>query len=180
MKFKIILTVLMITLITGCSSKSDEKSLSETTITSQQEDYIKDIAKDMGVTEETTEFTPLAPSSDIADYDLTTLDIDTAYTETINMSNNPYFYEGKTIRLKGTYDTQYSADTDTNYHFIMVNDSDGCIGGLEFILANTSDTSNEYPQIDTPIEIIGTYESYEENGSPYFYINTDKIITSQN
>ncbi|MCP1102351.1 uncharacterized membrane protein YcgQ (UPF0703/DUF1980 family) [Aequitasia blattaphilus] len=97
--------------------------------------------------------------------DLTVLNSTMVYAEVFNIVSNPDDYLGKTIVMEGLHYTNHIDETNTTYHFVVIQDATSCCQqGLEFIY--NDDTS--YPQDGTPVEVSGTFEKYTE-GEDVFY-----------
>ena len=112
-----------------------------------------------------------------ADVDLTLLSSTMVYAEVSNMLMTPDKYMGKSVRMSGLYNTSYSSETKTRYHFVVIEDSTACCAqGLEFIWSGKHAYPGDYPDKDTKIEIAGVFGSYEELGGTYYYLEVDSIL----
>ncbi len=83
-------------------------------------------------------------------------------------------YEGKKIKLEGMFTSTYDESTQQTYYFVYRTGpgccyNDGSMCGFEF---TTSDT---IPQENDWIEVIGTLESYEENGYTYLTLRDAEV-----
>lgn len=93
-----------------------------------------------------------------------------------NLRTNSDQYEGKTIRISGPYYSVFLPETNQEYHFVTVVKGDACcIQGLEFRLSEYALEKGKYPDANRTIVVIGTIEKYEEWGSTYLYLSTDRI-----
>lgn len=111
------------------------------------------------------------------DIDLTKLSSTMVYAEVYNMMVKPEDYMGKTIKMKGLYTADHYDATNMYYHYILIEDAMACCqSGIEFVWDNnTHQYPEEYPEIDAPIQIVGTFGSYEELGQTYYYLAVDEI-----
>jgi hypothetical protein len=79
-------------------------------------------------------------------------------------------YIGKTVKAKGRYDRVYDNKTERYFHFLVVEDAVGCCAqGLEF------EYENDYPEEDIEIEVVGTFEKYNELGITWYYLKVSEI-----
>ena len=81
---------------------------------------------------------------------------------------NTEAYEGKKIKLEGMFTSAYDESTKQTYYFVYRTgpgccNNDGSMCGFEFTTKDTIPVENDW------IEVVGTLESYEENG--YTYLN---------
>lgn len=119
-------------------------------------------------TEQTTEAIVDSVDHDSDFIDLTSLSSTFVYSEVFIMMQTPEKYLGKTIKMEGTYRTSYSEETEKNYHFIVIEDAEACCQqGLEFALADGA----TYPPDGTRVTVEGTFKSYEELGTTYYYVS---------
>ena len=109
--------------------------------------------------------------------DLTVLSSTMVYSEVYNMMMTPENYVGKTIKMKGQF-TFYQA-TDENgdpipdqiYFACIIADATACCSqGLEFVLAGEHSYPADYPELGTEITVVGTFQTYEENGYMYCHL----------
>ncbi|MFP3041547.1 hypothetical protein LQZ19_06955 [Treponema primitia] len=99
---------------------------------------------------------------------------------------NPEDYLGKTIKLEGLFKSQYYAENDAAYCFVL-RYGPGCCGndgnaGFE-IAWDSSDLSDlknpQYPEDDAWVEAVGVLSSYEEEGYPYLYIALSSLMVKE-
>ncbi|NCC19739.1 hypothetical protein EOM33_01630 [Candidatus Saccharibacteria bacterium] len=110
------------------------------------------------------------------DVDLTALSSTMVYGEVFNMMMEPDSYIGKTIKMRGLYYINYYELTAKYYHFVVIQDATACCAqGLEFIWIGEHVYPDDYPEDETEIEVIGVWESYEEEGQTWFRIKTNAI-----
>lgn len=104
-------------------------------------------------------------------YDLTSMDGDMVYAAVFRMTADPESYEGKTIRIRGTYRQEYNQVTDLHRHFCMIQDAMACCAqGIEFVNSNgNGNISGEDPEDDEDIIVEGTFETYNREGDSRLY-----------
>lgn len=122
-----------------------------------------------------------AEESAKVDVDLTQLSSIMVYSEVYNIMANPDEYLGKTIKMEGPYYSYYWDSTDKYYHYIVVEDAAACCNqGIEFIWDdNRHQYPSEYPADNTPVEIVGIFGAYEEEGEVYYYLAANELTVSQ-
>jgi hypothetical protein len=112
------------------------------------------------------------------DIDLTLLSDTMVYGEVFNMTNTPDEYLGKTVKASGLFSSTFYDVTNSYYHYVLIEDAAACCQqGLEFIWDGDHIYPDDYPDIDTQIEVTGVFSSYEELGQTYYYLLVDEIIT---
>lgn len=108
-------------------------------------------------------------SSDFVD--LTTLSSTMVYAEVYNMLINPDAYIGKTIKMQGTFNIFQNVMTGQVYTACLISDAAACCSeGVEFVLGNDAVYPDDYPSLDTPITVTGTFQTYEEDGMTYCHL----------
>ena len=163
-KRHILTTILLAALLTGCGNTSTMDNLIE----AQEETYA-------AITEATVPPPPTDPSVELPDssngefdVDLTILDSTMVYAQCYDMVYNPANYEGKTVRVRGPFAYFLDEDTNKEYFAVLISDATACCSqGIEFVLAGEHTYPDDYPETDTVITVVGKFNSYEENGSPY-------------
>ena len=132
-------------------------------------------AEKAGTPAEGTELTTKAAIPDFVD--LTTLSSTMVYAEVYNIMSYPDDYAGKTLKVGGTYQSEYYAPTKQYYHFIVIADAAACCAqGLEFAWTGDHAYPKDYPKDGAPIEVTGVYERYEERGETYYHLMVDEIV----
>ena len=90
------------------------------------------------------------------------------YAQCYDMVYNPANYEGKTVRVRRPFAYFLDEDTNKEYFAVLISDATACCSqGIEFVLAGEHTYPDDYPEMDTVITVVGKFNSYEENGSPY-------------
>lgn len=181
-----ILSLVMTGLLAGCNSGDGPKTRVAAQTTSLKDVLESQMAKEDGITSETTAATPTPdPLADYSaeslgangvDFDLTTLGSDMVYAEVYNMMVFPKEYMGRTIKVSGTFTVFYD-EAYGKYHFAcFVADAAACCQqGIEFILAGDKTYPSDYPQEGAEIVITGVFGTYEEDGNTYWAL-TDATI----
>lgn len=112
------------------------------------------------------EAAPSKAAKQAIDVDLTTLSSTMVYSEVYNMLTEPERYEGKTVRMAGGYSAFLDENTGTIYRVCMIADATACCAqGMEFIL-----TDDNYPEMESDITVVGTFQTYTENGTQYCHL----------
>jgi hypothetical protein len=89
------------------------------------------------------------------------------------MANTPEF-EGKVVRMEGSYYASYDEGTKQTYFFVIIKDAMACCQqGLEFIWGDGSHVyPDEYPSDGSEVIVTGTFESYKDNPDDvYSYVH---------
>ena len=181
-----ILSLVMTGLLAGCNSGDGPKTRVAAQTTSLKDVLESQMAKEDGITSETTAATPTPdPLADYSaeslgangvDFDLTTLGSDMVYAEVYNMMVFPKEYMGRTIKVSGTFTVFYD-EAYGKYHFAcFVADAAACCQqGIEFILAGDKTYPSDYPQEGAEIVITGVFGTYEEDGEKYWALTDAKL-----
>lgn len=110
------------------------------------------------------------------DVDLTKLSSTMIYSEVYNMMYTPDDYIGKTVRMSGMFVPYTNQDESRFYPAVIIADATACCSqGLEFVLEGNPSYPEGYPEIETDITVIGTFETYEEDGNMYCRMKNAKI-----
>ena len=119
------------------------------------------------------------------DIDLTAMDSDMVYATVYQMIYaDPEAYVGKTFKAAGTLTVATSSVTNLYYPYVIIKDALACCQqGVEFQWGEKEHTSAEdFPEEGSEIEVIGTFETYREEGDPYLYTrlaDTDIKVISE-
>lgn len=109
---------------------------------------------------------PADLSSADAEVDLTTLSSTMVYSEVSQMMADPDAYKGKTVKMEGTFAVSEGADR--NYYACLINDAAACCqNGIEFVWNGDHAYPQEYPELGSDITVVGTFDTYEEDGYLY-------------
>lgn len=118
------------------------------------------------------------PEADRAvDIDLTKLSSTMVYAEVNSIMMNPEKYLGKSIKIHGEYYARFYDPMQKFYHFVIIFDALACCEqGLEFNMAGGNYAyPDDYPPDATMVEIVGVFESYEEEGETWHRVRTEGI-----
>ena len=122
-------------------------------------------------------------SADGVDVDLTVLSSTMVYSEVYNMMCTPDDYIGKTVKMEGQFALYQSVDEngtlipDQIYFACVIADATACCSqGLEFVLAGEHSYPDDYPELGTEITVIGTFQTYEENGYMYCQLVDARMV----
>ena len=117
------------------------------------------------------------------DVDLTTLSSTMVYSEVYNMMVSPESYVGKAVKMRGQFALYQSVDENGNlipdqiYFACVIADATACCSqGLEFVLAGEHSYPDDYPELGTEITVVGTFQTYEENGYMYCHLVDAEIV----
>ncbi|MBR0365589.1 MAG: hypothetical protein IJH94_02160 [Clostridia bacterium] len=109
------------------------------------------------------------------DVDLTRLSSTMVYSEVYNMMNEPEDYVGKVIRMDGNLNIYPSEETNKVYYACIVADATACCAqGIEFAWAGEHE-ADDYPAENTLITVVGTFDSYDEDGMTYYHLRDAKM-----
>ena len=74
-------------------------------------------------------------------------------------------YQGRIIRVSGTFEAYYSEDTGRYYYSCIIYDAAACCTlVIEFLLAGDATYPDDYPPSGSQITVSGIFDTYEENG----------------
>jgi len=150
----LVLFCLLIAIATGCSNEDTSQSGSRNSGTPVN----------------------LSATGKKVDVDLTVLSNTVAFAEATNIAKKPDKYLGKIIRMRGDYYSSYFDGTGLQYHYVVIEDASTCCrNGFEFIWNGVHIYPDDYPEEQTPIEVVGVYDSYDELGKKYYYLAVDAI-----
>ena len=109
------------------------------------------------------------------DIDLTALSSTMVYAEVYNITTKPEDYIGKTIKVNGVYYTV--SEGEQVFHYVVIQDTAACCAqGMEFIWSGGGTYPDDYPRPQTPIEMTGVLDSYDEHGDTYYYLAIDDLV----
>ena len=118
----------------------------------------------MQPTEALPDYEPAQASGEL-DVDLTTLSSTMVYSEIYNMMYEPDRYVGKRIKMNGQFAVYGNPNTGAVYTACIIMDATACCSqGLEFVLEGEHSYPADYPELGTEITVVGTFQTYEENG----------------
>lgn len=115
------------------------------------------------------------PDGDV-DVDLTKLSSTMVYSEVYNMMYTPENYIGKTVKMSGMFVAYTNQDESQYYPAVIIADATACCSqGLEFVLEGNPSYPEGYPEMETEITVVGTFETYVEDGNTYCRLKNAKI-----
>lgn len=115
--------------------------------------------------------------SDSIDIDLTALSSTMIYSEVSNMMTTPEDFIGKTVKMTGTMAVYYDEENDVYYEACVIDDATACCQqGLEFQLKGNPDYPDGYPEVDSEITVVGTFNTYDDNGVTYARLENAEIL----
>ena len=162
-KMNLILTlILTAAVLSACGTKSQAAAENpDSAVTAET------VGNDSESEEETV--IPRSPDADPnADVDLTTLTSNMVYAQVADMMYTPEKYTGKVIKAKGLFSVYHDEAQDKNYYAVLIQDATACCAqGIEFIWKGDHAYPDEYPEIGKEITVIGTFNTYEEDGATY-------------
>lgn len=108
------------------------------------------------------------PVKSDVDVDLSKMSATAIYSEVYNMITVPEDYIGKTVRMRGSFSSYYSPDTDRIYCYCVIPDATACCEqGIEFVLAGDHIYPDDYPDEGETITVKGIFEIYKEGKIEY-------------
>lgn len=106
------------------------------------------------------------------DIDLTSLSTTVAYSELVNILNDPESYTGKQIKMTGDYYNFTNEDGSIFYPACIVSDVTACCSqGMEFVLVD-----NKYPSEGTAITVSGVFRSYVDEYDNMIYYHLENAV----
>lgn len=177
--------------VKGVQSSNGVSDIIESQISSQSEspetessEILENVSKNSEESLVNPLITELKPSNtEGIDYDLTTMEGDMVYASVYQMMVDPEEFEGKTVKISGKYYASFYEPNNKYYHYVIIEDAAACCAqGMEFIWDDGSHIyPDEYPKNDSYVEVVGTFESYEEEGDGRLYCrlkeSTFKVIS---
>ncbi len=105
------------------------------------------------------------------DLDLSGFSTTMAYSELYNITTVPDEYLGQTIKLKGNFSVYTDEATGKNYYACLIADTTACCSAaLEFVPEENMTYPEDFPELESEITVMGTLETYEENGTRYCHL----------
>ena len=106
----------------------------------------------------------------LIDYDLTRYSPTMVYSTVFDMMMNPERYEGKTVRMHGTFDVfeyEEGGKKHQSYACVIQDATACCAQGMEFTLKDGKSYPADYPQIGAECTVTGRYHVDEVDGLSY-------------
>lgn len=158
----LILQVLFLLNVTGCSKKNSEDKSPKITYSTKPVDVVKtDLVSPSDTVIESASDNL---SYDKIDVDLSSMSSTMVYATVFQMLIDYENYDGKVIRIKGLYNEFLDKKNKIKTDYVLVLDATSCCAeGIEFVLA---DSSISFPPQDTPITVTGIYKEYFNPDTP--------------
>ncbi len=123
---------------------------------------------------------PAAPAAQAdVDIDLTALSSTMVYSEVYNMMNAPEDYIGKTVRAKGPFAMYHDEQNDNYFFAVRIQDATACCAqGLEFVWAGDHTYPDDYPALNTEIEVCGRFNTYMDGTQQYSHLEDATMVVS--
>ena len=109
--------------------------------------------------------------------DLSAVNDTIAYSQTVQLVNDPEPYHGYIIRIDGLFG--YLNEDGTEYFSILVQDETKCcMEGMDFELKEPKKYPDDFPPLGSPIIVQGVFDSYQaENGNKYCCLREAEMAT---
>ncbi len=112
------------------------------------------------------------------DVDLTALSSTMVYSAVYDMMSVPENYVGRVVKMNGLFAAYYDGVEDKYYYACIVLDAAACCSqGIEFELAGEHVYPDDYPAEDDEITVVGTFDTYTEDGYLYCTLRTAQMIS---
>ena len=118
-------------------------------------------------------------STDGIDVDLTVLSSTMVYSQVFDMLYEPEKYLGKTVKMNGMYVCTDPEMSEEFYCACIIQDATLCCSqGIEFVLDDDYVFPDDYPEYEDTITVIGTFDTYEDDGYTYCTLRGAKLLDS--
>ncbi|PWT27617.1 hypothetical protein [Butyrivibrio fibrisolvens] len=118
----------------------------------------------------------LGNSEEGIDIDLTNASATVVYSEVYDMMYFPENYVGKTIKMDGLFTYYYDEAMDKYYFACIIMDATACCSqGIEFELTDDYVYPDDYPEDGGDICVVGTFDTYEEDGFTYCVLRDARL-----
>ncbi len=186
----VIIIMMMVVMLTGCGNtdskvdqviqnqmqEADNKNSQSESTKETEEDKSSEISEKLPAEVVTDNNTEGRTTDDNVDVDLTKLSSTMVYSEVYNMMYTPENYVGKTVKMSGMFVAYTNQDQSQFYPAVIIADATACCSqGLEFVLEGNPSYPEGYPETETDITVIGTFETYLEDGNTYCRLKNAKI-----
>ena len=110
------------------------------------------------------------------DLDLSSMSGSVVYAQVFNMMMSPEEYVGKTIRMSGSLAVEHDLVHDKVYTSCIIQDATACCSqGIEFDWEGDHEYPDDYPELDSEIEVSGVFSRIEDETGEY-YVVTDATM----
>ena len=187
--FGFVIIMMMVVMLTGCGNtdskapqviqnqmqEADNKNNQSEETNGTEGNKPSEVVKELQTETTTNNKSESAPDGDV-DVDLTKLSSTMVYSEVYNMMYTPGNYIGKTVKMSGMFVAYTNQDESQYYPAVIIADATACCSqGLEFVLEGNPSYPEEYPEIETEITVVGTFETYVEDGNTYCRLQNARI-----
>jgi hypothetical protein len=118
----------------------------------------------------------LGNSEEGIDIDLTNASATVVYSEVYDMMYFPENYVGKNIKMDGLFTYYYDEAMDKYYFACIIMDATACCSqGIEFELTDDYVYPDDYPEDGGDICVVGTFDTYEEDGFTYCVLRDARL-----
>ena len=108
------------------------------------------------------------------DLDLTRMSATMVYAEVLNIMMDPDSYIGKTIRMAGLFSAW--EEEGQMFYSCIVEDATACCGqGIEFVWTGEHEWPDDYPVLDSEIEVTGVFDQYEAFNTVYYHVRDAQL-----
>lgn len=118
--------------------------------------------------------------------DLTAMSSTMVFAEVFNMTTHPEDYVGKTVKMQGIFSTGklYAQegtleDGSTVFACIIQDAAACCAQGIPFDLAESLPYPEDYPELGTPITVIGTFELCTQDGLEFCRLSQAELLDAE-
>ena len=186
----VIIIMMMVVMLTGCGNtdskvdqviqnqmqEADNKNSQSESTKETEEDKSSEISEKLPTEVVTDNNTEGRTTDGNVDVDLTKLSSTMVYSEVYNMMYTPENYIGKTVKMSGMFVAYTNQDESQYYPAVIIADATACCSqGLEFVLEGNPSYPEGYPEMETEITVVGTFETYVEDGNTYCRLKNAKI-----
>ena len=187
--FGFVIIMMMVVMLIGCGNtdskvnqviqnqmqEADNKNNQSEETNGTEGNKPSEVVKELQTETTTNNKSESAPDGDV-DVDLTKLSSTMVYSEVYNMMYTPGNYIGKTVKMSGMFVAYTNQDESQYYPAVIIADATACCSqGLEFVLEGNPSYPEEYPEIETEITVVGTFETYVEDGNTYCRLQNARI-----
>ena len=178
-KYISIMMIIMIVLFAaGCEGGgADSQASSGSAGASGQETAAETSGEPAEETSESEAAEDAAGDGTDVDVDLSTLSTTMVYAQVYDMMTKPDEFMGKTIKASGAFAVYTDEASGKNYYACIIQDATACCQqGLEFEPKDKYSYPDDFPELGTEVTVIGTFDTYEENGATYCTLRKAKIL----
>lgn len=110
------------------------------------------------------------------DIDLTVLSSTMVYSMVYCMLTAPDEYTGMVVKMRGLSSSFHDEDNDIWYYACVVQDATACCQqGIEYELTDDYACPDDYPVDGQDICVIGTFDTYLDNGNTYYVLREGRL-----